>query len=290
MKAQINSLLVFGHDDARITVPVGIASAVSEANEISFKVLHEKCRTPVSMKTVANEAKKNGTAKGASQVTPPVKTPAPMALAWCETCEVEATETVRGFEFTKEQYVVFTDTEIDQAKGQRDPVIRLTKFVKRDEILPTWINKHYFLIPNAHVNEAYGVLYQALAETKTMGIGKQSLWGKESPCAIYANQDYEHGVLMMVLLHCREDLVEPDFSSPIPKKESKKLTKDLIAASIASLTSVDLSSTSRQRMNSLVEAKINGIELPVMVADKEPDVTLDIDEMLRRSLELLATT
>jgi DNA end-binding protein Ku len=263
-------MLTFG----MVSIPVGVGSATATTNDPSFKVLHEKCRTPVSLKTVEAAAKKE---------------PAGEATAtkmWCVTCHTEVDETVKGFEYAKGEFVYFTAEELEALAPGRSPVIRLSKFVKATEIRPVMIDKHYFLIPNRHQDEGYGLLYQALAATKEAGLGTQTLWGKEHPCAVVASQDYpEGGVLMMQTLKIAEDLVVPDFSAPIPSRELKKLAKELVLASTGSLNpEVDLESASRQTLHAAITTKIEGKELSFPSNEEAVAAVPDIQEALRREI------
>lgn len=282
MKSIQNAMLTVG----LMHVPVGIAPAVTKVEEVSFKNIHEKCMTPLKVKTVASQAKTNGK----TPKKPEVSESAPaLTVIWCETCKKEVVDDVtKGYEFAKGQFVQFSEEEIEAAKGGRNKAIEITKIVKRDDLNQKLVNNMYFLVPNAHVNSTYGVLYQALVETKSVAIGRQSVWGKEYPCAIVPDQSYASGgVLMMLLLHCAEDLVEPDFSAPIPKAADKKLAKEMLNVIAGKLEPDDLTSRSRSRVQEMIAARVEGLDLPEYETEREAAATTDIQETLRKSIEVL---
>src|SRR4051812_29167477 len=195
MKAAVNGQITIG----LVTIPVGVASAVTSTKDPSFKNLHDTCHTPVSKRAVTGSVSSNGNGGDTA--------------VFCKECgvDVEPEQIVKGYEYAKGQLVYFTEDEMLSIKPERSPVIDLTKFVKAGEITQKMIEKTYFLLPNPNLGDTYGVFYQALAQAKRVGVGVQTLWGKEHPCAVLAAE----GVLMMWTLHIYEDLLVPDFETPV---------------------------------------------------------------------------
>jgi DNA end-binding protein Ku len=270
MRTAVNAMVNFGVEKYPVIFPVGVASAVKSTSDHTFTKLHKKCQTPVKLKTVGGS-------------------PA-QSLLMCEKCETETDEIVRGYEYAKGKYVIVLDEEIEAVSPERSPMIQLRKFVKRADIIPSMIARHYFLTPDKLMGEPYGLLYQALAETKLAGIGTQTLWGKEHPCAVMAVQDFDSGgVLMMATLQIADDLVKPDFAAPIPNREAKRLAKELILATEGVFDPVkDLVSVSHNNMQALISAKIEGRKIPTGESTKEPEVTQDIIATLKESIDAAA--
>lgn len=264
VKPSVNATIVFGEENP---IPIGVAPTVSE-KEIAFKTMHD-CGTAAALK---KPVEKNG-------ATPPAKTGETAKVAavkqkmWCPSCQVEIDETVRGWEYAPGQYVTFTDDELSVLKGPEQKVIVISKFVPRNTVTALMVDKNYFLIPNPNIPASYGVLYAVLAETKLAGIGTQSLWGKEHPCAIYADQSFEgRSVLIMQVLRQHEDLVTPDFSATIPASAAKKHLKETVTAMKSELVEADLASKQRALLNTLVQEKLVASE------------TDDLMEELQKSL------
>lgn len=256
-----SGIIAFGS----LPIPIGIGSTVSDVKEPSFTKIHDKCHTPVEVRVA--QAGKQEPAKSTTGNTTTV---------WCPFCNTEAGTVVKGYEVSKGKFVAFSEEELDAVNAESDTTITLKKFVKATQIHPVMINKIYWLIPSDTpiLAKGYSVLYQALAETKTVGIGSQTLWGKEHPCAIIPNQDYTvvptppGGTLQMLTLHVAEDLIPPDFSAGIPGRAEKKLAKDIIASMMGELVpSEDLVSGTRERMLELIAAKIEGREAAI---EKKP--------------------
>lgn len=251
MKVNIHAMLSFG----LVNVPVGVASVVSGTKELAFVNLHETDKGRIGEKKA------------------------------CKTCGEMDPVTVKGYEYVKGEYIVFTAEEIERITKKQSPEISIRKFVKATELQPLMIASHNFLVPNQNVNAAYGLLYQTLVELKQVGIGTHTLYGKEHPCAVAANQDYESGVLILHTLNVFEDLNVPDFVAPIPSREEKKTAKELIGTYTAEFVpSEDLISVSREEMRAVIAAKIAGGEIPTPAGAEELEITLDLHEMMKRDL------
>lgn len=253
MKSFRNAVINFG----MVTIPVGLGSVTKP--EQGFRTLHN-CGTPVK------EQK------------------------WCPNEEklVEPEELVKGFEYAKGQFVTFTEDELAELMPPRDPTVKIKKFVRITDIKPTMIADKYWLIPNdlPRLAEAYGTLYQALAETKRAGLGSHSLWGKEHPCAIVPIQDYiSGGVLQMQVFHVFEDVIVPDFSAPIPGREEKKMAKQIIEMGSGDLDEPnDLVSESRTRLQQMISARLEGKEIPAAPAPA-PAPEVDLMDALKQTYD-----
>lgn len=262
-----------------VAIPVGVASVKSSTKEPTFKTLHT-CGTPVEVRTAKNIASKKETE---------TSTTGDQSIVWCPGCDEEADETLRGYEYAKGQFIHFTQDELDAIKPEREATIELTKFVRVADIRQVMVSSTYWLIPsdNPKLAEAYGLLYQSLAETKKAGFGFQALWGKEHPCVIVPNQDYPTGgVLQMLVLELNDDLIPPDFSAPIPGREAKRLAKQIIDSKTGEFDpSKDLVSKTRQRLEAMIAARIEGQELPAAPSVVTQEASTDLMDALKRSYE-----
>lgn len=252
MRTIVNAIISFD----LVAIPVAVSGAVSSKNEPKFRTLHEKCGTPIRQDNV------------------------------CPACGEIAFETVKGYEVAKNQFLHFTPDEIASVSSDRDNTIELRKFVKAADITARHVTKQYWLVPpqNEKLAEKYGLLYQSLAEMKKAGLGTESLWGTEHPCAIRASTAYP--ALELCILHLAEDLVEPDFVPAIPGREEKSMAKFLIDSKSGDFDpEKDLVSVSRQRTQELISARLEGADLPQYGAPAEHAEEVDLMGALRASVE-----
>ena len=250
MRTIVNAVISF----KMVAIPVAVAGTMSSTKEPKFKTLHS-CGEPVKQSVT------------------------------CPACEEEVLDTLKGYEVAKGQFVTFTPEELE-GEG-RDPNIELTKFVLASKIPQLMVEKTYWLVPpeNEKLAEKYGLLYQTLAETKKAGIGSQSLWGKETPCVVRPNSDFHKGVLQLDILHLNEDLIEPDFSAPIPGREEKKMAKLIIDAMTDEFDpETDLISEHRWKVQQMISARMEDKELPVF-EKREEKQEVDLMGALKASVE-----
>lgn len=140
-------------------------------------------------------------------------------------------EVVKGYEVTKNQYVVFGKEELDAVKPESDKRIRIDKFIDYLSVDPVYFYSSYALMPDKS-GDAYGLLLQALETMGKAGVGRITLRTKEYPVLVHAYK----GALVLTTMRYGYDVVDPsrfeelkDLKSP-EKNElelAKKIVKDL---------------------------------------------------------------
>ena len=88
-------------------------------------------------------------------------------------------ETVKGFEFAKGQYVVFTPDELDAVEEQATGGIDIVEFVPISEVDPIYYDKAYYLAPEEGAARAYQLLAEALRATSLVALAKYAARGKQ---------------------------------------------------------------------------------------------------------------
>jgi DNA end-binding protein Ku len=121
-------------------VPVKLHTAVSQ-NLTQFHLLHKTDRVQLRQQMVC-----------AFEKTP-----------------VPAEEQVKGFKVDERKYVLIDPEEIEAAEPESSRMIEVHEFVKPGEIDPVFIERTYFLEPDA-VSKSYSALAAALKEMNAEGI------------------------------------------------------------------------------------------------------------------------
>jgi DNA end-binding protein Ku len=85
----------------------------------------------------------------------------------------------KGYEFAKDQFVVFTKEEIKALEAVTTNAIELVEFVPAAEVDPVYFDKAYYLGPDKGGERAYNLLSTAMTETDLVGIAKYSSRGKQ---------------------------------------------------------------------------------------------------------------
>src|ERR671931_2699931 len=74
--------------------------------------------------------------------------------------EVTYEQIVKGYELTRDRYVVITPEELDALDPEKTRTIDIEDFVDLDEIDPIYYDHPYYLVPDKGAAKAYGLLLQ----------------------------------------------------------------------------------------------------------------------------------
>ncbi|MEZ5318574.1 MAG: Ku protein, partial [Vicinamibacterales bacterium] len=133
-----------------MSVKIRVFPATDPRADVSFRQLHATCHTPIELKR------------------------------WCPHCqrEISRDEILKGYEFERGRYVVFTDEEIDAARPESTRVIDLAQVMPRADIDPVLIERAYWLAPDEEsAGEPFAVIREALGDRAA--IGRLALHGRE---------------------------------------------------------------------------------------------------------------
>jgi len=92
---------------------------------------------------------------------------------------VERTETVKGYEVGKGQFVVVTDEELESVAVERRRTIDIISFIDIEEVDPVYYDRTYYVAPQEASNTPYTLLLEALKQTGKAAVGKIVLSSKE---------------------------------------------------------------------------------------------------------------
>jgi len=259
MRTTWNGSLSFG----LVSIPVGLAPATKPAarqSDVSFRLLHRECATPIKQKR------------------------------WCPTHDREVTqdEIVRGFEFSKGQYVVVEDADLEALERADDSrAIEITRFVPEREVDPIYFDRTYFLVPASAPAQRrpYVLLLEAMRQTGTAALGRFVRAGRESLCLVRAKGD----ALALETLFLAEDVYsQAEISEAVEGTEVKEpeleLARQVIESLAADFEPDELASEYRRDLRALLEAKMRGEEVVVAEEVEEPAPVIDLMEALKASV------
>ena len=245
-----NGVVSFG----MVSIPVKLYTA-TETKDISFRQLHQKC---------------------GSRLKQP---------RWCPVCEqeVESRELVRGYEYTKDQYVIVTDEDFGKLPLPSKHTIELSAFVRAEEIDPVFYEKSYYLEPDETGLKPFSLLMRALKEKELTAVAKIAIRNKERLCAL---RPYDGTLMLETLFYPDEIRVQKGADLSELKVSAKELT---MAFSLIDLMSESFDPGSqrdeyREALMEIIEAKRQGaeiVEAPVAPAGK----VVDLMSALKASVE-----
>ncbi len=199
--------------------------------------------------------------------------------------EVPSKDIVRGYEFDKGRYVVFTAEEIEAAGYQGGPrIVDVIEFVDAAEIDPIYYRSSYYLEPESTGLKAYSILRQALADKGRIGIAKVALRARVHLAALRARDD----VLVLETMYWPDEIREAHFESLDRELEVRGSEVAMAEMLIDNLTSgfdpANWTDATRERIEELARQKIEGEEI-VAPETPEPTKVVDLLEALAASVE-----
>ena len=240
-----------------VSIPVRLFSATEATKAISFNLLHKGCGSRLKQQYLC------------------VKEEVPVARE----------DMVKGYEFAKDQYVLFSPEELKALEEAGTGMAEITEFVPLESVDPVYYDKPYYLAPDKGGNKPYALLAKALRESKRCALGRWAARGKQYIVMIRA---VEHGLVMQQLMYAGE--VRPFNEIEIPPTEVKdaelKLAKQLIDAQTSkAFDPTEYTDTVATRIHDAIEKKVAGQEITMTEAPETGAQVIDLMEALRASLE-----
>ena len=201
--------------------------------------------------------------------------------------EVGYDQIVKGYELTKDRYVVITPDELESLDPEKTRTVDIEDFVDLDEIDPVYYDHPYYLVPDKGATKAYGLLLGAMKQANKVAIARVVLRSKEQLVAIRPAGD----VLMMETMLFHDEVVPSHDIEDLPDgKELKATDRELkMAQQLIDSLSSEFDPTSyhdeyREKVLELIEKKASGEEIAVQPDAPEPAKVPDLMAALEASL------
>lgn len=239
-----------------VNIPVRAIPLTIDKN-IGFRMLHQRCNTPISYKKFCGEGD-----------------------------EVSQSEIVYGYKLERGKYLVFDKKEIASAKPESSKVIELDRFVNFFQADPHYFERTYLLVPDGS-EMAYALLRRTLEKTSKAAIGKMTLSSKERIVLIH----FYRGAIVATLLRYQDEVLDPSnrpeiVELPEPGEKELSLAKDIVDRLSGELDLSLYHDRYRERMEALISSKLKGEVLHLeRKASKSP--AKDLMEALRETAKSL---
>jgi DNA end-binding protein Ku len=201
--------------------------------------------------------------------------------------EVPYEQIVKGFELTKERFVVITPEELDSVSPEKTRAIDIEDFVDLEDIDPIFYDHPYYLVPDKGAAKAYGLLLEAMRESGKVAIARVVLRSKEQLVAIRPAGD----VLTMETMIFHDEVVDTDDLDEVPDaKDLKtsdrelKMAQQLIDSLSSDFEPAKYHDEYREKVLELIERKAEGEEIAIQPQADEPAKVPDLMAALEASL------
>jgi DNA end-binding protein Ku len=239
-----------------VSIPIRMYAAGESASAVSFNMLHAKCKSRLKQQYVCT---KDG------EIVP-------------------RDQTVKGYEFQKDQYVTFTDDEIKAMAEEAQKSIEITEFVPAGKVDPVYFDGAYYLGPDKGGEKAYKLINEAMKLTGRAALAKWAARGKQYLVLI---RPVDKGLVMQQLLY--KDEVRSIDEVPIEDAEVKEPELKLATQLIEQIANDEFKPENyeddvKKRYHEAIQRKVEGQE--VVTASEAPKTAqiIDLMEALKASL------
>ena len=247
-----------------VTIPVRLYLA-TESRGISFNMLHGNCLNRIQMKT------------------------------YCPFHDevISRGDTVKGFEYAKDQYVVITDEDLASVPLKTVRSIEIEKFVPaapQDDEPARFVKQAYYVEPEAIGKKAYALLREVLAEKDLAAVCKVVIKDREALASLNP-----HGNAMVLeTLHWPDEIRAID-ELDIPgedvevKAAERAMAAQLIAAMTGEFDPAEYRDEYRAALEQVIEAKVEGREVAEPEAPAAGGQLVDLMAALEASVNAART-
>jgi len=203
---------------------------------------------------------------------------------FCPVCnrQVERSEIVKGYEYEKDQYVLFNEEELDKIEPPSAHVMEILEFVKLDEMDPLYFDASYYVSPEDAGVKAYQLLLKGMEETGYGAIAKLTMHQREHIVIIRPGAQ---GMTLHTMFYSNEiRAAEAVPSDKIElKDQEKKLADQLIQSLAAPWQPEKYRDEYQENLKGMIQAKLKGQEV-TEVAQPHMAPVIDLMEALKKSL------
>ena len=203
---------------------------------------------------------------------------------------VQKDEIVKGYEYTKGQYVMIEPEDIEHLRIPSRQTLEVTQFVDRKDVDPEYFEKPYFVTPqNAAQSEAFAVVRKAMQVAGKIALGKIAFGGREHLVAIAAPEDDEQLGMMAYTMRYAEELRKTEqYFESIKKvqidKEQLELATELIKRKAGKFDPNKFKDEYESALREMVEAKVKHAPMPAAEPTAKSTKVVNLMDALRKSV------
>jgi DNA end-binding protein Ku len=252
-----NATISFG----LVSVPVNLYSSSESKTSVSFNMLHKKCGGRLKQQYICP--------KDDNEV-------------------VDRNDTVKGYEFAKDQYVVLSTEELKSLEEKATGMIDVIEFVPLAKVDREYLEKVYYLGPDKGADRAYRLLAAALLDTGKAALGQYAARGQQHLVLLRPL----NGVLVMEQLHYADE-VRPTTEVTVPEGDVKPMELALAKQLIDQTTNEEFEpgkykDTVRERVLETIQRKIEGQDITADITPDSGGKIIDLMDALKASLAATA--
>ncbi len=239
-----------------VTIPVKLYSTGESAAGIQFNMLHKKCGSRLRQQYIC-----------------PVDNEV-----------VGREDMIKGYEYSKGQYVLFTEEELKALVPEPTNAVEITEFVPLDQVDPIYYEKSYYVGPDKGGDRPYRLLSEAMKETGRAALARYVARGKDQFVLL---RPFEEGLIMQQLRY--SDELRAFSEVPIGAAEVREPELKLAVQLIEQIATEEFKpeeyeDKQRHQVRALIDRKVQGEEITAMPAPQPKAQVIDLMAALKASL------
>jgi DNA end-binding protein Ku len=241
-----------------VTCPVALYTATERSADVHFHLINPKTNHRVRMQTVDAESGR----------------------------AVERSGLVRGFEVSKNKYILLDKKELDAVKLESTRILDIKEFVDAGAIDRIYWDEPYYLAPQGKTGiDAFSVIQAAMKKQGKVALGSLVLHQRERPCAL----EPRDGGILLTTLRTHDEIRSSAglFSKSLPKPDSGMLqiAEKIIAQQEGKFDPSHFKDRYEDALRALIERKKKGKPIEAEEPEARNDNVVDLMEALRNSLK-----
>ena len=239
-----------------VTIPVKLYSTGESAAGIQFNMLHKKCGSRLRQQYIC-----------------PVDNEV-----------VGREDMIKGYEYSKGQYVLFTEEELKALVPEPTNAVEITEFVPIDQVDPIYYEKSYYVGPDKGGDRPYRLLSEAMKQTGRAALARYVARGKDQFVLL---RPFDEGLIMQQLRY--SDELRAFSEVPIGAAEVREPELKLAVQLIEQIATDEFKpetyeDTQRHQVRALIDRKVQGEEITATPAPQPKAQVIDLMAALKASL------
>jgi len=244
-----------------VNVPIKLFTATSQ-RDVRFHQLHDKDGARIQQKRVCS---KDGE-------------------------EVPMEHIVKGYEVSRDTYVIITPDELDALDPKASRTIDILDFVDLDEIDPVYFDSTYYMVPEKGAAKAYALLLEAMRKSNKVAIARVVLRQKQHLVAL---RPLKNALSMETMLYA-DEVVGTETLEGLPEDvtvtdRELAMAQQLIDSLADDFKPERYKDDYRERVMEMIERKAEGQEIVVGEEEEEQAPVVDLMAALEASLAAAKT-
>jgi DNA end-binding protein Ku len=241
-----------------VTCPVALYTATERNADVHFHLINPKTNHRIRMQTVDASTGR----------------------------AVDRAGLVRGFEVSKNKYVLLDKEELDAVKLESTRLIDIEEFVDADAIDRIYWDEPYYLAPAGKTGiEAFAVIQAAMKKQDKVALGRLVLHQRERPCAL----EPRDGGILLTTLRTHDEIRSSagifDKHLPKPSPHMLEIAEKIIAQQQARFDPTHFKDRYEDALRELIARKKKGQPVTAEEPEARDEKVVDLMEALRSSLK-----